>query len=350
MNRSLLIHIGTGKTGSTAIQKSLSVQRNDLLNQGIFYWGLNLEYAPTSKKREWQQSAGISLLQKMNPENSISELNEVLEEAIANTPDSSKIIWSNESIYEMSSVFQPVIRDLAMKHDLALHLIAYARNMPSYILSAYKQWGVKHKTNRGGIQPFSTWLQQMKRFLSYPTYLDSWDKAFSDELYVFNYDSIEDVVSHFFLQSGLPAQATSAKSGRQYSTPDDLFLAIYALHNNRFSDSVLPTRVSKLLSENQLLGDNFILPSLSSLYPTIKDLKDESSFISEQTDLVNNILSRHNQPPLSMDLAEAPVSQSDESSLVTGILSILLALIIQQDNRIKHLEQSNRSRSHPLMH
>jgi hypothetical protein len=345
----MIVHIGTGKTGSTAIQKSLSVQRHDLLNQGIFYWGLNLEYAPTSKKREWQQPGGIGLLQKMNAKNSISELDEVLEEALANTPDNSKIIWSNESIYEMSSVFQPEIRDLKLKHDLSLHLIAYARNLPSYILSAYKQWGVKHKTNRGAIQPFTSWVEQRKRFLSYPTYLESWDKAFPDEFYVFNYDAIDDVVSHFLLYSGLPAQAApAAASERQYSTPDDIFLAIYALHNNRFSDSVLPTRVSNLLSENHLLDDNFILPSLASLYPTTDDLEEQSSFICEQTDLVNNILSRHNQPPLSIDLAEAPVSRSDESCLVNGILSILLALIIQQDNRIKHLEQSNRSRNHPL--
>jgi hypothetical protein len=284
----------------------------------------------------------------MSAKNSISELNEALEEAIINTPDSSKIIWSNESVYEMGSVFQPVIRDLALKHDLTFHLIAYARNMPSYIQSAYKQWGVKHKTNRGGIQPFTTWLQQSKKFLSYPTYLESWDKLFPDQFHVFNYDSIEDVVSHFFLHSGLPALATPAKAERQYSTPDELFLAIYALHNNRFSDPALPTRVSKLLSENQLLGDNFILPSLSSLYPSIKDLEDESSFISEQTDLINNILRRHNQPPLSIDLTESPVSHSDESSLVAGILSILLALIIQQDNRIKQLEQFKRLRRHPL--
>lgn len=341
MTKKLIVHIGTGKTGSTAIQKCLRLQRPQLNDQGFYYWGLNLEHAPSRRRRDWQQPGGIAQLQKMSKEEATSELTIVLEESLSEVQEGSTIIWSNESIYEMPDVYQPVFKAAQANHDVTIILIAYARSMPSFILSAYKQWGVKHKTYPGPVKSFRGWVAANKNFLAYSRKLLEWDKAFPGQFKIYNYDSLDDVVEHFTAHSLIPVDASQLKeAARQNESPDDILLAIYALHNSRFPDPVLPSRIAQLLAEGGLAAGINQIGNLAKIYPSKQDLDEETAFINEETQCLNQILQRQNQPLFNEYDSSEDIASINQAQMVSGVMSILLALIIQQDDRIKQLESS----------
>lgn len=340
MSIRMIMHIGTGKTGSTAIQKHFRLHRSELVKQGCFYWGLNLEHAPTKKKRDWQKPGGVGLLQRMGIDEATEQLSNALTEAITHMPDNCTVIWSNESIYEMPFVYQPVIRSVLSRENINISLVAYARSIPSFILSAYKQWGIKHKTNRGPIMPFGNWVEASKKFLAYPTQLKQWDEEFSTCFKVFNYDQVDDVVCHFIKNYDLPLEGLEGgATQRQYSTPDDIILSIYALYNNQFNGTVLPNKISRLIAKNKLTTLNFRLTPVSSIYPAREEINQYSSFIHEQTSEINKILVRNDQPQLNESLDSINPTKPAEDQIITGVLSALLGIIINQDDRIDQLER-----------
>lgn len=335
----MIVHIGTGKTGSTAIQKYLRSSRKDLIDQNYCYWGLNLEHAPSLEIRDWQKPSGTAILQRMNLEKALVEVRETLEEAIVNTKPDSTIIWSNESIHEMPSLYQPILSDLKKQHTIELAIIAYARSIPSYILSAYKQWGVKHKTNPGGIKTFNAWVRDNKKFLGYSARLKNWEQEFPSEFKLFNYDRIDDVVEHFLGTNDIPHRINVDPSDvRQNSTPNDIALALYALYNNQFAEPVLPARITALIRDYSLPGSHSPIPSLSSIYPSQEAIIEHGDFISKETTAINEMLTRHKQAPFDKKESTIEDKKPGEAELVNGVLSILLALTVQQDDRIKHLE------------
>lgn len=339
MAQRIILHIGTGKTGSTAVQKYFLRRRTELAKRKYHYWGLNLEHAPTKNKRNWQQPGGIGQLQEMTADKATDELNQVLEEALTEIDDDSTVIWSNESIYEMPSVYQPVIRNLLTNHNADITLVVYVRSMPGFMLSAYKQWGVKHKTNPGPIKSFREWISSSKSFLAYSDKLAKWEEAFQDVLNIYNYDALDDVVEHFVRQQHLaPEDLKPAGNGRQNTTPDDVLLAVYALHNNTSADPVLPNRITRLLSENGLTSQLPRLSNLSSIFPSQEALDEQRDFIIDETVKINRILRKHNQPDLPMTVEGINIKIPSESQITNGVLSILLELVIRQDDRIKELE------------
>lgn len=340
MSIRMIIHIGTGKTGSTAIQKHFRVHRTELVKHGCFYWGLNLEHAPTKKKRDWQKPGGVGLLQRMGIDEASEQLSNALTEAIQLMPENCTIIWSNESIYEMPLVYQPVIKSALSRETINISMAAYARSILSFMLSAYKQWGIKHKTNQGPIKPFKNWVDASKRFLAYPTRLKQWDEEFPACLKVFNYDQVDDVVSHFLKNYNLPLQGLDGgATQRQYSTPDDIILAIHALYNNQFNGPVLPNKISGLITKNQLATLDFKHIPLSSIYPAREEIDQYNTFIHEQTSEINKILLRNDQPKLNESLDSINPTKPAEDQIVTGLLSALLGIIVNQDERISQLEK-----------
>lgn len=335
-----ILHIGTGKTGSTAIQNYLRKSRKFLLEKNHCYWGLNLEYAPSAEKYEWQRPGGTAVLQRMHLDKAISELTDAFDTSLVNSEPTSTVIMSNESIYEMITLYKPILESLRLKYNLDLKIIAYARSIPSYIVSAYKQWGVKHKTYQGAVKPFDEWVQEQKTFLSYPSLLGLWQQSFANELIVYNYDPIHNVIDHFIDENNIPGCSISAPSlkSKNNSSPGNVELALYALYNNQFSGSVLPTRMKEFLGDYNIQDLQPKMAKLSSLFPSIESLSSLSQFIYEQTSAINAILSCYEQPLFqNADLGHYEARPS-ESEITNSILSILLKIIVQQDDKIKKLE------------
>ncbi|QPN65832.1 hypothetical protein [Synechococcus sp. CBW1006] len=354
MTKTLIVHIGTGKTGSTAIQKHLSKIKNNLVKDDIHYFGLNLEHIPLKAAFPWQQPGGIGILQRMPTEKARAELEQVLTEKLAQLGQSSTAVWSNESIYERPELYIPLLQGLESKGMSRVRVIAYARNMQAYILAAYKQWGIRHKTNKGPIMGFSEWVRTRKSFLEYGKKMSIWLTAFGDFFSLYNYDCIDDVVEHFLVHiPGSKPHLPGPRKQRENVSPTEASLALYALYNNQFIEPALPDAVSALLSKYELENSRLQALSLSGLYPSPEEVSQIVRIFSEDMNLVNEILDSKGQPMLQDPTASLAVSSPSELDVLKTIASILLELTIKIDkqvqvlaDRVVLLERANQRRNH----
>jgi hypothetical protein len=345
MAKQLRIHIGTGKAGSTAIQNFCSAQKGKLKALGLHYWGLNLEGSDAPDPLPWQCPTGTNQLQKLPNQQAADQLRQVLSRAIEHLPEGATALWSNESIYERPAVYIPLLKSVAARPDVELLVIAYARNHTSYVASAYKQWGIKHKTYRGHVLGFRDWFTSRQDFLSFGKRLALWDSAFSDRFRLVNYNNTGDVVAHIsqFLPAGVSVLHQEANL-RVNASPPDRLLALYALYNGQFDAPVSPEafqalrrRVPELLQGTVKEGERQRFPPLKQLYPSAADLRQVQDLLAEDAALVNTMLRRHGQPPLPE--ASTPPAQVDPDQLSSTLLLQLMAVVIAQDSRISELEQ-----------
>lgn len=349
MARKLCVHIGTGKTGSTAIQAFCSAQRAALRQCGVHYWGLNLEGCGAVDPFAWQSSGGTAKLQQLSEPEASRQLRQALSDALERLPDGATAFWSNESIYERPNVYIPLLKAAATASDLELLVIAYARNHTGYVRSAYKQWGIKHKTYRGQLLGFREWLTTRKDFLSYGKRLALWDAAFTDRFRLVNYNRSGDVVAHFcqFLPSAV-AQLQPEPDLQVNASPPDQLLTLQAIFNNQFQEPVSPQAFQALRRRQPLLQRLRAAagPPLRQLFPTDADLRYAQELLADDADLVNTILRRHGQPPLEADTKAPPAPDADQ--LASSLLAQLMAVVVQQDGRITELEQQLAATGKPL--
>jgi len=344
MAKKLLIHIGTGKAGSTAIQNFCSSHTARLKELDVHYWGLNLEGSNDPGSFPWQCHTGTPLLQKLPNQKAAQQLQQALTKAVDQLPEGATALWSNESIYERPTVYIPLLKAIADRPDVDLLVIAYARNHTDYIASAYKQWGIKHKTYQGQMLGFRDWITIRQEFLSYGKRLAPWDSAFGDRFRLVNYNTIGDVVAH--ISQYLPAAAAALYKPADLqvnASPPHKLLALYALYNNQFDDPVSPQAFQALRQRVPQLRQfkQRPFPPLQQLYPSAAELRQAQEQLAEDAALVNTMLRRHGQPPLpdgNANAAQTP-PQPNTQELGTALLQQLMAVVVAQDQRISELQK-----------
>ncbi|WP_257287527.1 hypothetical protein [Endozoicomonas sp. SESOKO2] len=132
MMKTIYLHIGTNKTGTTSIQKQLALHRQLLKKQGILYptsgqagsahyplsWGLGLGHPPADYKH--------------TPEHWLNVVNEIKHS------DCEKIILSSEFfILLRNKMHAEIIRDYLSDFDVKI--VVYIRRQDKYLESVYSQ-------------------------------------------------------------------------------------------------------------------------------------------------------------------------------------------------------------------
>jgi len=337
--KSLLVHIGTGKTGSTAIQHALTTSAPALRERGVHYWGLNLEGChPSARCHSWQRESGTPDIQQLSVAEASRQLREALDQALAHLQDGELAIWSNESICERPAVYLPVIRDALTAAGAQGTIVCYVRNHRAYANSAYRQWGVKHKTYPGRIQSFRDWVRNRIPFLSYGKQVATWDATFSDRMRLVNYDGLADVVEHFAGYLPEPSWLDIPK-GRLNQAPPQALIGLYALHNNQRDAAVPPSEVQTLLQRYALAGSHHEMADLAGLFPNADALGEAEELLREDTDLVNGLLRRHGQPELMRGNRGKDDPSLTTDAVQTSLLSVLLRMLMLQEERISALEK-----------
>jgi hypothetical protein len=342
MNRTLIVHIGTGKTGSTAIQRFLGNHAERLRGMGVHHWGINLERVPGSPAFDWQHPLGGRILQRLKVRRAREQLETVLERAVRDLPEGSIATWSNESIHERPGLYVPALARLRDRHGLRIKPIAYVRNRRDYLRSAYAQWGVRDKGYAGRVLGFMDWVSSRTGFLSYGRRLAKWDEAFREELEVVNYDAVGDVVEHFLGLLPPGARGLPRPAGlRIHGSPSPWLLALYAVRNNLSDDAVGPDALDALTARHPGLREapQPPLPPLGSLFPREAELDRAEEMLAEDRAIVDALLARHGQPPFAPTAGHAG---PDTDRLAADLLSALLRTVIGQDRTIRELEERER--------
>jgi hypothetical protein len=157
-----------------------------------------------------------------------------------------------------------------------------------------------------------------------------------------NYDATGDVVAHIsqFLPAGFAALHREANLQVNASPPDHL-LALYALYNSQFDDPVSPQAFQELRRREPLLQrtQKRPFPVLEQLFPSPVELQTAEQLLSEDAALVNTMLRRHGQPPLPSGSATPGSPRPNSRQLAASLLSQLMAVVVDQDRRIRELQK-----------
>lgn len=347
MPERLVVHIGTGKAGSSAIQRYLRVHRNTLEQYGLHYWGLNFEHVATEPHFPWQAATGIGTFQRLTVPEARQQLRTVLAKALQQLPAEGCAVWSNESIYERPEVYAQELQLLQREKGIEMVIIGYVRNHRSYIDSAYKQWGIQHKTYPGRVQGFKEWASKNQAFLSFGAKMKAWDEMLGNCFRLFNYDRAGDVVDHFL--TTLPGAATEELKGLPRpdsvnASPSRAVLALFALHNNRFDNPIPPGAFQAVLERHGVLSEAHPpLHDLASLYPDKKTLDVVEKTLANDVELVNSLLQKHGESPFGTSSQTGNNVGMSEIHATTAILSALLSMLMEQDERIQRLEKFSKA-------
>jgi hypothetical protein len=186
--KTLIVHPGAGKTGSTSIQRFLLQQSEDLAKTAIVYMGMSFENT-SLKTTQVGSYSGLAeykhLLGAQINENPLKleqqcamQINSTLEEF----KDSNVFVWSNESLVNMHSWFRGLRNRL--DSDLHIKVIYGLRNPAEWAVSAYLQWGRD--------QDFKNFV--LKRSIAGPA--REWQDV-SDTFAVIRIDKVDNLIGAF---------------------------------------------------------------------------------------------------------------------------------------------------------
>lgn len=137
MNRKkLFIHAGTHKAGSTTIQNTLNRESDELLKEGICYFG---RFFPISRIMRAMEEYDEGLVQSFQSD--VQERMEIYGETNVHTYVTSNEKFSGHKMiaYRNAPVIAKTLHDVFAPFDFEIKIIIYVRRQDKYIESMYAQ-------------------------------------------------------------------------------------------------------------------------------------------------------------------------------------------------------------------
>ncbi|MFZ9858666.1 MAG: hypothetical protein ACO3F2_10115 [Roseiflexaceae bacterium] len=252
----IYLHIGAGKTGTSTIQSWLKQNQQNLHDQGYLIFDSDFSPNPVNNMMSNQQMFFQRVQQDQENGKSIfqSQLRNNIDYMRENNYHSA--IISAELILvsfpQLSTWIAPFIDECNWK------IIAYVRNQPQYLISAWKEWGYWQYN-------FDEMFQKTKHMnANWYKLLDNWSQVFgTDRIYVGIFDKqclvnesiIEDFAKATNVAHLIEDSSTEIKANPSLNNKTALLLSNIRKHNLQ--------RVSK----------NYIKPNRSN-YTSQKEFRD----------------------------------------------------------------------------
>ncbi|MFW6731899.1 MAG: hypothetical protein ACODUE_09240 [Synechococcus sp.] len=340
-----IIHVGTGKTGSSAIQELLASSGEQLAGQGVAFLGRMLETHVKLQQlpqASWQKNGGWPEWLKHSSATTdafLERLNEQL-----NALEKEKIhtiILSNEGLMDHVAVMQPIVAALA-ERGLVVDVVAVVRRHYEWAFSAYLQWGLRHKTMPGRVRTFRQFLKQ--RPPRFAASLRAWrDCQGVSDLLLINYSVNPNIVPAFFERLGIELPEDKVENVRVNPAATLLEALILATYNDHRDGVVHPLEASGVLKRLESSG-HVLQRTPNHGWPggTEEDLELMERLCREDLNATNGLLSQDGQPtfpganekaptlPTSMtDLNMAPQRRNEE------LLAALLSVVVDLDQHLR---------------
>ncbi|OWK32637.1 hypothetical protein [Sphingomonas mucosissima] len=330
-DRRLVIHAGLGKSGSSAIQKYLRDSAGDLRCADACYLGMYLERGdPLSGAF----ASADDLQRALSDDPAIEDrLVALLTQRIQGRPGIKTFIWSHIGLAVSAPLMARVIARLTP--ICKTEVVLYFRHQASWLVSAYLQWGVKHKANTGPIRSFSEWLPEARsRGADYRQVIESWREAIApQDLHVRSYDLAADVVTDFLTTMGLPIPPASDRSNWHYQTPDAAVLTLYRLYQGQNDAEAPPGVLQRALAASGVEKKRYREVDPASTLPAglewtnfVERFEADNAALARDFGLILNAPSR------------GP-AQDPQHAAPAVVIPALLDMIIAMERRIAALEK-----------
>lgn len=330
----IILHIGMGKTGTTSIQKALSDNADSLRAQGLDYLGMWFDIIDP----KFHGLVGMREFFSSSPEDMpgyAGRFVQRLQERQA-TSGTDRFLLSNEDIYGNHKNIAPFLT--ALRAQANVKLIAYARDPREWLPSAYNQWAIYHKVEPGPIKPY---IEMARTHVKVYSGLSSWATLFGDIFTLRPFSKSVDVVADFAAVLGVEMAAPAVRSFEGVETSESLLRAIY---NARFSNGVLPDRFDRAFRKLDFARS----PSIAALVRDSFTYDQTDEIVAEQAALFAEIKDR-----LGLDLFSGPAPAQktvDPEEMRHRVLEHVLQIVMQQADRITHLEQTVRRLEAAMKH
>lgn len=190
--KNIFLHIGAGKTGTSALQSQFVINQDPLEKAGIYYPSSNTD----EKAKNFQITSGnaVALGEIMkNKETSKSSLKKVLIQDIKNSKGK-HILYSSEVLEPFDENNMNIFNEIALNNGYRLKIIYYIRAIGDQTVSLYHQLLKRHLYTKS----FTEYLEiSNNRFL---TIIEKSIRAIGEEhVIIKNYDKVKENITHDFL-------------------------------------------------------------------------------------------------------------------------------------------------------
>jgi len=196
MPKKLIVHIGAGKTGSSAVQRFLSMNSLALRAEGIII--PDNEFRIADKIQGYHVFGFVELLK--NPLEGRKQLEDAIDAMNVAYPRATAILLSAENL-AANPAAPSLFENLAKRYDTKV--IIYIRRQDEFILSSWQQWHSKISTD------FWAWvISVVGRLGNWRAYLENWETVIPRDkitVRVFERSKLEDgdVIADLYSMLGI---------------------------------------------------------------------------------------------------------------------------------------------------
>lgn len=319
----IIFHIGMGKTGTSSIQNALQTNTEVLAEQRAAYLGMWFDMLDAGFHGHLGLREFFSADAEAMAARAVHFHEILVDKEKRDGVDT--FILSNESFFGNVLRIAPFLQELRARADI--QLVAYIRNPHSWLPSAFTQWGIRHKQQKGPIQPFA---KRARVLIGQYEGIRHWVKQFDDILDVRPHEKGIDVVRDFGAAMGLRLEPGQ----RRYLERDDpAETLLRALYNDRFADAVLPDRFDRVvINTNQApVRSAHEMAALCFRY------EENAEIIEEKRELFEFIRDRLGLDYLSEN--DQSISTPDPEELQSRVIDYLIEVSLDQAQRLKRLER-----------
>ena len=318
----VVFHVGMGKTGTTSIQHALDDNRDVLRTQDVEYMG---SWFPMLKPALTEPNQ-LRRFRNETPER-IAEYGEQFARYLTTQSDkhgTKLFILSNEGLAGYSITFPPFAA--AVSKVAQVRIIAYARNVWTWLPSAYAQWGMRHKTQNEKIRSFRDHSSELAETYMQPV---NWSHYLGDLYELRSYDAAENVVSDFADAIGIKLP----KSDHRYlQRSEQSELLLRALFNDLHNEPVGAGKFSKAVMNNT--GNVLELDEYVSRYFNFGAMGDAVRKHKETFDKI--------EERFGIDLTANPEKRPKRPStdkMRERLFDLLMRITLDQSKRIDDLQR-----------
>jgi hypothetical protein len=328
----IVMHVGMGKSGSTAIQRYCRTHAAALAAQGVCYGGLFFE-GINAMKADPQPDLGTFLQMSLEQQ---QQFTRDVVKALRNSPQFAEVrtlFVSNEGLFDYFRKLRPLFNHLG--RALPVTLLVFMRNPEDWLWSAYLQWGIKHKTNPGRVQDVDEWVRDNIGRFNYGMRLRTLLKMYPDlEVKAISYDDCPDVVARCLEEVGATPPAPTSE--RVYTTPTLTAHALVKLVNNQVEGTALPGHIGDILKRAAILEKPYHRTNLEIPRPSPAILEEVRGICFAEHDGLPKLLDPVANPKFYAPRGEAPAeTQADTSTVIAALVDLVLFL----EGRLARLER-----------
>ncbi len=293
MPKKLIAHIGANKTGSSAVQRFLSMNNLALRAEGVIVPDNEFQVAD---KIQGYQVWGFAELLK-SPSEGRRQLEDAIDAVDGAYPRATAILLSAENLSHNPAA-PSLFKDLVKRYDT--QVIIYIRRQDEFILSSWQQWHSKIWAD------FWAWLISVVGKLgNWRVYLENWERVIPRDkitVRVFERSKLEgeDVIADFYSMLGI-------------SKPLSAFVYPEGTVNPSFSDAITDlVKGNELIFRNRHDNDfyNFVAKMTGNKY--VKTARQSAITFSQRQSIIerykesNNWVKKNYLPHISGELFSPP--------------------------------------------